>query len=501
MRKINLGCGPKVIKGWENLDLEPGVGGIVCDLRGRLPYEDSSASHIYSEHFLEHLSKGEALFLLKECYRLLKPGGVIRISTPDLRVIARDYLSNRADRFNPVGHSPDSSCDLINESMHSWGHKFLYDFNQLERILSEIGFFKVNRCQWNKSKYHDLEGRETRNSVSDLIIEAEKPNNELRPLISVVMASYNHAPFIGEAIESILNQTFQNFEICITDDFSNDNSVDIIESYRDPRIKLDKLENNMGASFAMNRSLRMSRGAYVAVINSDDVFEPQKLERQIDFLLKNQNFDAVFSDVEFIDEHHNVLSIENANLGNFSQLNYSRQDWLSKLILFGNCLAHPTVLIKRECYYKVGHYDERFRQLPDYDMWIRLLQNSNIHVMNDKLVKFRKHSNGQNESSANADVSRRCRWENIVILEKIMSMTNDDFSHLCKIALPELNSSLYDKEPRENLIYLIGLKFKNQNFIDCSLNLTYSNYPRYGEGGMHQNLKFPSELATRIKCR
>jgi glycosyltransferase involved in cell wall biosynthesis/predicted SAM-dependent methyltransferase len=501
MKKLNLGCGPKIIQNWENLDIEPGPGGITCDLRGKLPYEDSSVSYIYSEHFIEHLTKDDLTKLLKECYRVLQPGGVIRLITPDLRVIARDYLGNRYDRYHEVGHYPMSACDFINESMHNWGHTYLYDFNELEMITREVGFYQILRGDHQKSKHKNLENLETRAYVSDLIIEATKPATKSYPLVSVIMPSYNHASFIKESIESVLNQSLTDFELCITDDFSTDSSVEIIESFKDSRIKLIKLEKNMGAAFAMNTSLRNSLGKYISIINSDDIFEPFKLEKQVNFLANNPEISAVFTHVQFINENNENIQEQDAKLGNFSQENYSRQDWLTKLILFGNCLAHPTVMIRSEVFNKIGHYDERFRQLPDYDMWIRILQAKNIYVLPERLIRFRKLSNEMNESSPRPEVIQRYNWERLFIFEKLYHLAEGDFLHLCKVAIPEIDVDICKHLPREQVMHLIGIKFNNMNLIDCALHLTFRSFPRLGEGGGHQNLRYPSELASTISYR
>jgi glycosyltransferase involved in cell wall biosynthesis/predicted SAM-dependent methyltransferase len=501
MKKINLGCGPNIINGWENLDVEPGIGGIVCDLRENLPYANSCTSHIYSEHFIEHLSREAALSLLRECYRVLKPGGVIRISTPDLKVIARDYLNNRTDRFHSVGHIPNSNCTFLNESMHNWGHTFLYDFNELEKLFNSAGFYKITRMNWKISSHADLSNRENRPSVSDLIIEATKPEVEERPLVSIVIPSYNHANYIAETINSVLNQTFQDFEICITDDGSTDATINIIESFKDTRIKFVALNKNMGAAFATNHALRRSKGKYISILNSDDIFDNTKIEKQVNFLNANEHIDAVFSHVQFIDENGKNITETEARLGDFEQSNYTRQDWLSKLILFGNCLAHPSILIRHDCYIQIGHYDERYRQLPDYDMWIRLLQKKNIAVIPEKLIKFRKHHDGKNESAPNIETIRRYNWEKICILKKIISFTEDDFMHVCNIAIPEITKDYIYNMPREYIINIIGEKFNNQNLIDCALSLSYEFSPQLGEGGLHQNLKLPSELATANKYR
>ena len=124
----------------------------------------------------------------------------------------------------------------------------------------------------------------------------------VNPKVSIGIPSYNHEKYISETIESILNQTFQDFEIIITDDGSSDNSLDVIKSISDPRIKLFVFDENQGACKAVNNCIKNSRGEYFAYVSSDDVWDKDKLEKQVKFLDENPHFPAVFTKVNIIDE-------------------------------------------------------------------------------------------------------------------------------------------------------------------------------------------------------
>ena len=103
------------------------------------------------------------------------------------------------------------------------------------------------------------------------------------PRVSVIMASYNHEQFVGRAIQSVLDQTFQDFEIIVTDDASPDGTADVIRSFQDPRISVEQFERNRQDS-ARNRCLARATGDYISILNSDDEFHPRKLEEQVAWL-------------------------------------------------------------------------------------------------------------------------------------------------------------------------------------------------------------------------
>jgi glycosyltransferase involved in cell wall biosynthesis len=213
------------------------------------------------------------------------------------------------------------------------------------------------------------------------------------------MGAYNHAPFVGAAIESVLNQTKPDFEFLIADDGSADATPNAISAYDDPRIKFTSHLRNRGACVVLNELISRARGKYVAIINSDDVWPSHKLAYQLEFLEHHENCAAIFGRVAFIDRSGQRIPKKELSFGSvFDQPNRSSSLWLRRFFEEGNCLCHPTVLIRRSCYDAVGLYDNRFRQLPDFDMWIRIVKRFNIHVSQDALIEFRILP-GENASS------------------------------------------------------------------------------------------------------
>jgi len=179
--KLNVGCGTDYKDGWINIDNNSDDNieklDLNWDLRKPLPFHDNSVDFIFNEHFFEHLTTDEAEKTIKDLMRVLKPGGVMRIAMPDLAVVVDTYRNLPLNK-DPViqAYGLDfirTRAEWMNMSFRWWGHKWLYDWEELQRRLEEAGYKKVKRCKLNKSSYPELRNLETR-SESYLIAEVEK---------------------------------------------------------------------------------------------------------------------------------------------------------------------------------------------------------------------------------------------------------------------------------------------------------------------------------------
>ncbi|MFT0892248.1 glycosyltransferase [Pseudochelatococcus sp. G4_1912] len=274
--------------------------------------------------------------------------------------------------------------------------------------------------------------------------------------VSVVMPSYNHARFIAQAIKSVLHQSMGDIELIVVDDQSQDNSNAIIASIDDPRLRHIRLSKNVGACAAMNIAISHCTGEYIAICNSDDIWERHKLERQLAVIKTMPEVGAIFSDVSWIND--NGKELKGAALPHFStvfaQPNRSRYGWIRHLIETGNCLCHPSALIRRTVFETLGAYNNMLRQLPDLDMWLRVVQAYEIHVMRDRLVRFRIHAN--NTSQPN-DINTLRTWrEHTLIANSFFDeVSQDNFYHAMGIAD---FVSFHDEHPatftREKVAYL-----------------------------------------------
>lgn len=216
------------------------------------------------------------------------------------------------------------------------------------------------------------------------------------PRVSVVVPSYNHARYIAGTLESVLRQTYADYELSILDDASSDDSVERIRAFIAAHPEVDCTlcchTENQGGVITLNALIQGAKGEYIALINSDDEWMPEKLERQVAFLDANPQVGAVFTQATVITDYGNPL-IDSVGFPTdiFTQENRTQGKWLRRFFFDLNCLCHPSILIRRSVYDQVGLYDPRFRQLPDLEMWIRLVKAAQIHVIEEPLVAMRFH--------------------------------------------------------------------------------------------------------------
>jgi glycosyltransferase involved in cell wall biosynthesis len=199
------------------------------------------------------------------------------------------------------------------------------------------------------------------------------------PAITVFMAVYNGSRYLKEAIGSVLAQTFSNFELLIINDGSNDNSVEIIQSYTDPRIRLLHNDINRGLVFTRQRGVSEARGEYLAILDCDDIALPERLQIQYDFFQHNPNIALCSGRARYID----------ANGETTGESPLVRGD-KNVLLIFGNFLINSAVMVKIEAVKSVGSYHAN-APAEDYDLAMRLSACFPIEIIDDILVKYRIH--------------------------------------------------------------------------------------------------------------
>ncbi len=266
------------------------------------------------------------------------------------------------------------------------------------------------------------------------------------PKVSVILTSFNHAKYIREAIDSALNQTFTDFELLILDDCSSDNSWNLIYQYSDPRIKAFRNEVNKGPVYGINKAIsEVATGEYIAIHHSDDIWELDKLEQQVEYLDTHHEIGATFTQVQVIDENGAPFAEEgHFYLHVFEQPNRSRHEWLNHFFFHGNVLCHPSVLIRKACYFEVGMYDRRFGQIPDFEMWVRLCMKYNIHILEKPLTRFRVRANEMNQSGNRPEAHIRGAVEYQQLLRTYLAIPSEEmlfaiFPDMCQIAVPSGN--------------------------------------------------------------
>ena len=237
----------------------------------------------------------------------------------------------------------------------------------------------------------------------------------MSPRVSVVMPAYNHRRFVGQAIASVLDQSFRDFELLVVDDGSTDGTPNVIRQFQDVRLMLEVFPANRGAVVAENTAIRSSRGEYIAILNSDDYFLPGKLETQVNFLDANPAVAAVFGLPGRIDERGAPLpGLAEFEIG--ARIVQSRLEWLRVFFFLGNFLCHPTVMMRRAALDDVGLYDPRLASLPDFDMWVRLGMRHDLRLLHQPLTAFRVLDQERNASRGDEN-RRRGEFERVQVLK------------------------------------------------------------------------------------
>ncbi len=201
------------------------------------------------------------------------------------------------------------------------------------------------------------------------------------PLISVLIPTYNCEAYVYDALKSVLDQTYTNFECIIIDDCSTDKTVNIIKSFNDERIQLIIKSKNSGYTNSLNQGLTIANGKYIARMDGDDISLPNRFEKQVEVLESNSDIVVCGSIFQIIDsetiikapEHHEAIKTE---------------------LLKESCIGHPTSMIRKSILDKYTiRYDTSYEPAEDYDLWVRLSQKGKLYNIQEVLFKYRVHDN------------------------------------------------------------------------------------------------------------
>jgi len=205
------------------------------------------------------------------------------------------------------------------------------------------------------------------------------------PAVSVIIPTYNRAEFLRLAITSVLNQTFQDFEIIVVDDASEDHTHEVVSDFSDKRIKYIRHEANTRVSAARNTGVLSASGDYIAFLDDDDEWLPGKLQIQVTLLEDSTStFGGVYTGCVRIDRP----------TGQISQLVVpKRRGNIYNDLLKSNFIVTSTVLLRRKCFDRVGLFDESIEFWEDYDIWIRVSKEFHFECVPESLVKYWFHGN------------------------------------------------------------------------------------------------------------
>ncbi len=210
-----------------------------------------------------------------------------------------------------------------------------------------------------------------------------------KPELSIIMPLYNSELFVGEAVESLLGQSYGDFELIIVNDSSEDHSLKVLQKFNDPRINILHNETNQGIVFSRNKGLKAATGDFVAPFDSDDVAMPDKFKLQIDFLKKNTGYGMIGSWVRMIDEKGNLQKKR-------WKLN-AKPEQIPAILLFRNYFVQSAVTMRREAIPKQG-YRKGYDLVEDWMMWHEIVKKHPVWNYPDYLVKYRIHKSSNTQA-------------------------------------------------------------------------------------------------------
>lgn len=224
------------------------------------------------------------------------------------------------------------------------------------------------------------------------------------PKVSVIMSVYNGEKYLREAVDSILTQTFTDFEFIIVNDGSKDRTQEILKSYADPRIHLYHQENT-GLTKSLNKALKLSRGEYIARMDADDISLPERFETQIKHFQVDPSLTLCASRYQVIDENGNF----SGRIQPFASKKMINWHLLSWYLLFRNRICHSSVMVKKVDLLKLNGYAEWAKRTQDFELWTRMSLKYNMIIIPEVFIYWRYHQSGICQSYS--DEQRQTRYK------------------------------------------------------------------------------------------
>lgn len=423
---LNIGCGRKHLKGFINMDIVQPYDKKL-DVRKGLPYLDQTVDGIYSEHFLEHLTQVDGVSFLRECRRVLKPDGKVRIAMPDLDELVHRYASEdwRADgdMFKLGFDWVVNRCEMMNIAMREWGHKHVYNEEELIRIAQSAGLEPIKRYGFGESVIPQFIGCETRHG-SKLIMEFTVPARTVSemPLVSVLIPAYR-VTFFQQALNSALSQTYKNIEIVVCDDSPNDDIENIVRNAMaaDDRIVYARNGPVHGSLGNHLKCYSLAHGEFIKFLNDDDLLEPECIEKMLQVFKQQPLVTLVTSKRKRIDESGadlsdipatRLLSKHNCELEGVSCAK-------AMIALQINFIGEPsTVMFRKEDLAWVKPHFITFGGMlavgaGDVAMWLNLLGRGNAYYISKPLSSFRIHV-GQRQNEPSIQIAGAQTWKGFI---------------------------------------------------------------------------------------
>ena len=242
----------------------------------------------------------------------------------------------------------------------------------------------------------------------------------MRRKVSVIIPTYNREATLKRAVESVLNQTYTDFELIIVDDGSTDNTRQLVENIHDDRITYYYVKINSGAAAARNYGIERAEGEYIAFQDSDDYWHSDKLEKQMKVMESNTDIGFVYHIIKYNLKDDLCLIIPSSDIPLDKKMGN-----IYEQLLYDNMVGCPAILVKKECLETCGYFDTSLKALEDYDLVLRLGKNYKAGFINEPLIDCGFTISGVSDSFTN-DIVARC-----IILGKYKSdfLKTDTFNH------------------------------------------------------------------------
>jgi glycosyltransferase involved in cell wall biosynthesis len=266
------------------------------------------------------------------------------------------------------------------------------------------------------------------------------------PKVSVLMSVYNGGSFLKAAIESILNQSYQDYEFLIVDDASTDGSLDIIRSFEDDRIVVIENSQNCGLIYSLNIGLKIAKGTYIARQDADDISYPERLAKVVEYLDANADVGLVGTSIRLIDSSGSKITNWSNPKSAYANI------WL---LFFNTCVFHPTSIFDRALALSVGGYSSEYKYAEDYKLWSDIAKSKAINNLDQILLDYRVHNDAVSSlnNKEQSDVRYRISSENIKnFLGEVLDSESaiNEFQVLSKV----LNTPSYKQSKQ----YILTLK-------------------------------------------
>ena len=249
------------------------------------------------------------------------------------------------------------------------------------------------------------------------------------PKLSVIIPVFNAESYLREAIDSIIQQSFTDWELIIINDGSTDSSERIIADYTDPRIKYYKNEGNIGLIATLNKGIDLCKGEYIARMDADDISETDRFKYQLAFFKKNKEYAMCGTYAKIIDKN-------NQEIGKI--INLQTNDYLQINLLFSVPFLHPSMMIRGDVL-RSNYFDPEYKHAEDYDLWCRISDKYKVANIPDYLLKYRWHTT--NTSVTNADIQDNIKNKIICReLQNIGLQPSEEELQLHKITFQQFDS-------------------------------------------------------------